>query len=82
MAGIRRKRRSAVPDSDRRRRLRRFGCGDRRSVEDQGLDVEYRRYPFDRTYADYFVKLADALSRVTTPFVVLADNDDCSFRKG
>ena len=41
-----------------------------------GLDVEYVRYPFDRTYADYYTKLADALARVTTPFVVMADNDD------
>ena len=42
----------------------------------RGLDIEYVRYPFDRTYADYYAKLADALSRVTTPFVVMADNDD------
>lgn len=41
-----------------------------------GLDVEYVRYPVDHTYADYYAKVADALSRVTTPFVVLADNDD------
>ena len=41
-----------------------------------GLDVELIRYPIDRTYADYYAKAADALSRVTTPFVVLADNDD------
>ena len=40
------------------------------------LDVEYVRYPFDSSYADYYAKLADALSRVTTPFVVMADNDD------
>ena len=42
----------------------------------QGLDVEYRRYPFDNSYADYYRKLADALAQVTTPFVVMADNDD------
>ena len=42
----------------------------------RGLGVEYARYPYDRTYADYYAKLADALSRVTTPFVVMADNDD------
>lgn len=42
----------------------------------EGIDVKYVRYPVDRTYADYYAKLADALSRVTTPFVVLADNDD------
>ena len=42
----------------------------------QGLALEYVRYPYDSTYADYYTKLADALSRVTTPFVVMADNDD------
>jgi glycosyltransferase domain-containing protein len=44
--------------------------------ESQGLDVEYLRYPYDSTYADYYAKIADALSHVTTPFVVMADNDD------
>ena len=48
----------------------------------QGLDVEYIRYPFDTTYADYYAKLADALSRVTTPFVVMADNDDLFIPQG
>jgi glycosyltransferase domain-containing protein len=42
----------------------------------RGLDIEYVRYPYDRSYADYYAKLADALSRVTTPLVVMADNDD------
>ena len=42
----------------------------------RGLDVEYVRYPYDRSYADYYAKLADALARVTTPFAVMADNDD------
>ena len=42
----------------------------------QGLDVEYLRYPYDSTYADYYAKIADALSRVKSPFVVMADNDD------
>jgi glycosyltransferase domain-containing protein len=42
----------------------------------RGLEIAYIRYPFDRTYADYYTKLADALSRVTTPYVVMADNDD------
>jgi glycosyltransferase domain-containing protein len=46
------------------------------------IDVEYVRYPFDATYADYYTKLADALSRVTTPFVVMADNDDFFIRDG
>jgi glycosyltransferase domain-containing protein len=48
----------------------------------QGLAVEYVRYPFDATYADYYTKLADALSRVTTPFVVMADNDDLFIPEG
>lgn len=39
-------------------------------------DIARVRYPVDRTYADYYAKVVDALSRVTTPFVVLADNDD------
>lgn len=47
-----------------------------------GLDVEYVRYPFDQTYAHYYAKLADALSRVTTPLVVFADNDDFFFKDG
>lgn len=41
------------------------------------VDYEYVRYPPDRTYyGDYWAKLADALSRIDTPFVALADNDD------
>jgi len=47
-----------------------------------GLDVELIRYPIDRSYADYFAKVADALSRVTTPFVVMADNDDLFIPQG
>lgn len=42
----------------------------------RGLDIEYVRYPYDHSYPDYFAKLEDALSRVTTPFAVMADNDD------
>ncbi|MBS0335299.1 MAG: TIGR00180 family glycosyltransferase [Proteobacteria bacterium] len=40
------------------------------------VDYEYVRYSADRTYADYYSKMADALGRVRTPFVALADNDD------
>jgi glycosyltransferase domain-containing protein len=40
------------------------------------IDYEYVRYPYDQTYTDYYAKVADALSRVKTPFVVMADNDD------
>ncbi|MDP2321432.1 MAG: TIGR00180 family glycosyltransferase [Acidobacteriota bacterium] len=48
----------------------------------KGLDVEYLRYPADGTYAAYYAKVADALSKVTTPLVVLADNDDLFIRDG
>lgn len=51
-------------------------------TESQGLQVEYVRYPYDRDYADYYSKLADALSRVDTPFVVMADNDDFLIAEG
>lgn len=40
------------------------------------VDFEYVRYPHDSTYADFHAKMADALSRVRTPLVALADNDD------
>jgi glycosyltransferase domain-containing protein len=40
------------------------------------VDFEYIRYPYDRTYSDYYTKIADGLRRVRTPFVAMADNDD------
>jgi glycosyltransferase domain-containing protein len=40
------------------------------------VDYEYLRYPYDATYSDYYAKVADAVARVRTPYVVLADNDD------
>jgi len=40
------------------------------------LNYEYVRYPYDQTYGEYYSKVADALSRIKTPFVVMADNDD------
>jgi glycosyltransferase domain-containing protein len=40
------------------------------------LDIEYIRYPDDLDYRHFFMKMADALQRVTTPYVVQADNDD------
>jgi glycosyltransferase domain-containing protein len=46
------------------------------STQARGLAIEYVRYPFDATYADYYAKIANALSRVTTPFAVMSDNDD------
>ena len=41
-----------------------------------GLDYEYVRYPYDASPTHYYAKVLDALNRVETPFVVLADNDD------
>jgi glycosyltransferase domain-containing protein len=40
------------------------------------LDLEYIRYPDDVDFQHYFVKMADALQRVRTPYAMLADNDD------
>jgi glycosyltransferase domain-containing protein len=40
------------------------------------LDVDYIRYPDDTDFARYFAKMTDALARVQTPYVMLADNDD------
>lgn len=40
------------------------------------VKYEYVRYPIDRSYSDYYAKVVDALGRVETPFVAMADNDD------
>jgi glycosyltransferase domain-containing protein len=40
------------------------------------LDIEYLRYPDDQDFSYFFNKMADALSRTTTPYAMLADNDD------
>jgi glycosyltransferase domain-containing protein len=40
------------------------------------LDVDYIRYPDDLNFSRFFAKMADALRRVTTPYAMLADNDD------
>lgn len=40
------------------------------------LDVEYIRYAEDIDFQHYFAKMVDALQRVSTPYVMLADNDD------
>ena len=43
------------------------------------VNYEYVRYPPDRSYPDYYAKIADALGRVRTPYVAMADNDDFFF---
>jgi glycosyltransferase domain-containing protein len=40
------------------------------------LDVDYVRYPDDIDFSHYLRKMAEALRRVRTPYVMLADNDD------
>jgi len=40
------------------------------------VDYEYVRYPCDKSYADYYTKVANALAKIQTQFVVMADNDD------
>jgi len=40
------------------------------------LRYTYVRFPFDRDYGTYYRKFAAAVDRVTTPYVLLADNDD------
>ncbi len=40
------------------------------------VDYEYLRYPEDSSYRQYYAKIDDALGRVRTPFVAMADNDD------
>ncbi len=44
--------------------------------------AEYVRYPYDETLSHYHAKMADALERVTTPYVMLADDDDFILRAG
>ena len=41
-----------------------------------GVRIEYVRYPEDKSYDHYHDKVSAALSRIETPFVVMADNDD------
>jgi glycosyltransferase domain-containing protein len=52
-----------------------------RHIENSGetfphLDIEYVRYPDDVSYSRFFAKMCDAVSRVRTPYTMLADNDD------
>ncbi len=40
------------------------------------LDIEYVRYPDDTDFSRFYAKMADAIGRARTPYVVYADNDD------
>jgi glycosyltransferase domain-containing protein len=42
----------------------------------QPLNVNYVRYPYDANYSMYYSKIVDGLSKVQTPYVAMADNDD------
>jgi glycosyltransferase domain-containing protein len=46
------------------------------------LAIDYVRFPDDRSYGDYFRKMAAACARVRTPYVMQADNDDFLLRSG
>jgi glycosyltransferase domain-containing protein len=46
------------------------------------LDYEYVRYPFDKSYTEYYAKAVDALARIKTPFVAISDNDDFCVTEG
>src|SRR3990167_8303109 len=40
------------------------------------LNYDYLRYPYDASIKDYLCKISAALYQVTTPYVILADDDD------
>jgi glycosyltransferase domain-containing protein len=40
------------------------------------IDIDYIRYADDTDFSRFFAKVSDALRRVRTPYVMLADNDD------
>lgn len=40
------------------------------------LNYDYLRYPYDASIKDYLHKISGAVHQVTTPYVILADDDD------
>ncbi len=40
------------------------------------IDIEYVRYPDDISFGRFFAKMHDAVRRVRTPYVMMANNDD------
>jgi glycosyltransferase domain-containing protein len=46
------------------------------------IDYEYIRYPYDATYSQYYAKTADALSRTSTPFAIIGQDDDFYLAEG
>lgn len=49
-----------------------FSRGDARGH----LDYVYIRYPYDRTYAEFYAKMTDVLSKIATPYAMIVDGDD------
>ncbi len=46
------------------------------------VHYEYIRYPYDETLGDYYAKMCDVLSRVSTPYLLLSSNDDLFLIEG
>jgi len=40
------------------------------------LEYKYFKYPYDDSYSRYFNKLSNIIEKVSTPFIMLVDNDD------
>ena len=45
----------------------------------QWINYEYIKYPYDENYKIFYAKVLDALTKVDTPYVLLASNDDFYF---
>jgi glycosyltransferase domain-containing protein len=50
----------------------------KKPVNFPNVNYEYIQYPYDETYSCYYAKLANALSRVDTPFATIVD-DACFY---
>lgn len=46
------------------------------------LKITYKRYPPDKILLDYYNKCKQAINEITTPYVMLADNDDFPIIQG
>src|SRR3990167_4463603 len=46
------------------------------------IDYEYLRFPYDRTYVEFYHKMHSTLSKVSTPYSVLANDDDFYLTEG
>lgn len=46
------------------------------SFKDANFSYTYHRYPKDLTFTDFYAKVADAASKITTPYAMTFDNDN------